>query len=32
MSLYQRGKSVWYYDFIYKGQRYTGCLGKCHGR
>ena len=27
MSLYQRGKS-WYYDFQYRGQRYTGCIGK----
>jgi integrase len=26
MSLYQRGKS-WYYDFQYRGQRYTGCIG-----
>jgi integrase len=26
MSLYQRGKS-WYYDFIYRGHRYTGCIG-----
>ncbi|MBI4639780.1 MAG: site-specific integrase [Candidatus Tectomicrobia bacterium] len=26
MSLYQRGKS-WYYDFVYRGQRYTGCIG-----
>ena len=26
MSLYQRGKS-WYYDFLYRGKRYTGCIG-----
>jgi hypothetical protein len=26
MSLYQRGKS-WYYDFMYRGQRYTGHIG-----
>src|SRR5262249_21620455 len=26
MSLYQRGKS-WYYDFLYRGARYTGCIG-----
>jgi integrase len=26
MSLYQRGKS-WYYDFIHRGERYTGCIG-----
>jgi integrase len=26
MSLYQRGKS-WYYDFQYRGGRYTGCIG-----
>src|SRR5262245_13763996 len=26
MSLYQRGKS-WYYDFVYRGERYTGCIG-----
>jgi integrase len=26
MSLYQRGKS-WYYDFQYRGNRYTGCIG-----
>lgn len=26
MSIYQRGKS-WYYDFIIKGQRYTGSFG-----
>src|SRR5262249_104667 len=26
MSLYQRGKS-WYYDFLYRGERYTGCIG-----
>jgi hypothetical protein len=26
MSLYQRGKS-WYYDFLYRGGRYTGCIG-----
>jgi len=26
MSLYQRGKS-WYYDFEYRGERYTGCIG-----
>ena len=26
MSLYQRGKS-WYYDFQYRGERYTGCIG-----
>jgi hypothetical protein len=25
MSLYQRGKS-WYYDFQYRGERYTGCI------
>src|SRR5580765_7486857 len=29
MSLYQRGKSkVWYYDFLYKGTRYAGCIGQ----
>lgn len=27
MSIYPRGKS-WYYDFVHKGQRYTGCFGK----
>jgi integrase len=27
MSLYQRGKS-WYYDFVKKGQRYTGSFGE----
>ena len=26
LSLYQRGKS-WYYDFKYRGERYTGCVG-----
>ena len=26
MSLYQRGKS-WYYDYQYRGARYTGCIG-----
>src|SRR5215510_9839222 len=26
MSTYLRGKS-WYYDFVHKGQRYTGCFG-----
>jgi integrase len=26
MSLYQCGKS-WYYDFKYRGERYTGCVG-----
>jgi len=26
MAIYQRGKS-WYYDFVHKGQRYTGCFG-----
>jgi len=26
MSLYQRGKS-WYYDFQYRSERYTGCIG-----
>ena len=26
MSLYQRGKS-WYYDFKYRGERYSGCVG-----
>jgi integrase len=26
MSVYQRGKS-WYYDFKYRGERYTGCIG-----
>jgi hypothetical protein len=26
MSLYQRGKS-WYYDFKYRSERYTGCIG-----
>jgi hypothetical protein len=26
VSLYQRGKS-WYYDFQYRGERYTGCIG-----
>ena len=26
MSLYQRGKS-WYYDFLYRGERLTGCIG-----
>jgi hypothetical protein len=27
MSLYLRGKS-WYYDFVKKGQRYTGSFGE----
>ena len=27
MSIYQRGKS-WYYDFQYRGERYTGCIGQ----
>src|SRR5215510_862508 len=27
MAIYQRGKS-WYYDFVHKGQRYTGCFGQ----
>jgi hypothetical protein len=26
MSIYLRNKS-YYYDFVYKGQRYTGCIG-----
>src|SRR5262245_3826508 len=26
MAIYQRGKS-YYYDFVYKGQRCTGCIG-----
>jgi len=26
MAIYQRGKS-YYYDFVYKGQRYSGCIG-----
>src|SRR5262245_9597308 len=26
MAIYLRGKS-YYYDFVYKGQRYTGCIG-----
>src|SRR5215813_7374502 len=26
MSIYLRGKS-WYYDFVHKGQRYTGSFG-----
>src|SRR5712692_8992537 len=26
MAIYQRGTS-YYYDFVYKGQRYTGCIG-----
>jgi hypothetical protein len=26
VSLYRRGKS-WYYDFRYRGERYTGCIG-----
>jgi len=26
MSLYQRGKS-WYYNFLYRGKRCTGCIG-----
>src|SRR5215831_7255544 len=26
MAIYLRGKS-WYYDFVHKGQRYTGCFG-----
>ena len=26
MAIYQRGKS-YYYDFVHKGQRYTGCIG-----
>jgi integrase-like protein len=31
MAIYLRGKS-WYYDFVHKGRRYTGCFGRCHGR
>jgi len=27
MAIYQRGKS-YYYDFVYKGQRHTGCIGQ----
>ena len=27
MSIYQRGKS-WYYDFLYRGERYAGCSGQ----
>src|SRR5262245_27675925 len=27
MAIYLRGKS-WYYDFVHKGQRYTGCFGQ----
>jgi Phage integrase, N-terminal SAM-like domain len=27
MSIYQREKS-WYYDFMYRGQRYRGCIGR----
>ena len=27
MAIYLRGKS-WYYDFIHKGQRYTGSFGQ----
>src|SRR5215475_8832491 len=27
MSIYLRGKS-WYYDFVHKGQRYTGSFGQ----
>src|SRR5262249_23465311 len=26
MAIYLRGKS-YYYDFVHKGQRYTGCIG-----
>jgi hypothetical protein len=26
MSLYQRGRSR-YYDFLYRGERHTGCIG-----
>ncbi len=26
MSVYKRGKS-WYYDFQFRGERYTGCIG-----
>jgi integrase len=26
VSLYQRGRS-WYYDFLYRGERYSGCIG-----
>src|SRR5215467_6382817 len=26
MSIYKRGKS-WYYDFLYRGERYAGCIG-----
>ena len=27
--LYQRGKfKVWYHDFIYRGNRYVGCIGQ----
>jgi hypothetical protein len=26
VSIYKRGKS-WYYDFLYRGERYTGCIG-----
>src|SRR5262245_10434835 len=26
MNVYQREKS-WYYDFMYRGQRYRGCIG-----
>ena len=28
MAIYLRGKS-WYYDFVHKGQRYTGSFGQC---
>ncbi len=27
MAIYQRGKS-WYYDFVHKHHRYTGCFGQ----
>src|SRR5215468_449646 len=26
VSIYKRGKS-WYYDFLYRSERYTGCIG-----
>ena len=26
MAIYLRNKS-WYYDFVYMGARYTGCIG-----
>jgi hypothetical protein len=26
VSIYKRGKS-WYYDFLYRGERYAGCIG-----